>query len=629
MNQSARDVPLLMTIEVDPRLPGVLVGDALRLQQVLVNLAGNAIKFTPQGRVEVRLSQAGRTGEVIDMRIEVEDTGIGMTAEQMDRLFAAFTQADTSTTRRFGGTGLGLTISRRLAELMGGTITVTSVEGQGSKFSVMLQLAAGAEGPSSPPEGAGMRVLVIDEDGASGVVAEAALRMLGCRTIVARSVLAAVALGEGCRCELVLLDARLADHALTEQIRTLVAATGGAVAVMASAFERAHFDSEPTNCGAIEVIDKPLTIAPLRACLQALQPRAAEAPAVTAAPAATAARCRLLLVEDNPLNQVVARRMLEAAGASIDIAGDGSVAVALLREHPQAYDLVLLDIQMPVMDGFETIAQIRGPLGLHLPVLAMSAGVMEHEQARCLAAGMNGFIAKPVEAQQMFAEIGKHLPPEASLSMAPPRAPSRIFEGVFDLQGLIKSMGGEQASGAMLAGLVRDLVERGTEVLTPLPQWWREGRREEAARALHTLRGSIGTLGAARFAQACLLLEQALKQDGVDDAMLDGLHLRVRSELEATLAAAGTWLDARAQPDAAAAPVFEPGHLATLARLLGERNLAACEEFDRLAPGLVRLAAGDAMARLRQAMAVLDFETAGMELQQIVTAASGKMVAPM
>ncbi|WP_332851858.1 ATP-binding protein [Duganella sp. S19_KUP01_CR8] len=282
-------------IATDAAVPQALVGDAMRLQQILINLVGNAIKFTERGQVLLRVERsangmAGYAGDAVGLRFVVRDTGIGMDQEQQSRLFEAFNQADASTTRRFGGTGLGLAICRRLAELMGGAIAVSSTPGEGSEFVVTLPfLMPKAELPAAPQP--------VDDDLAHDDTAEQRLRGV-----------------------------------------------------------------------------------------------------------------RLLLVEDHPLNQVVARGMLEYAGASVDVAENGQLAVDRLRDHPDDYDIVLMDVQMPVMDGFAATGVIRRELKLDLPILAMTAGVMQSEQERCIAAGMNDFIAKPVDVEQMLDIISRHIP---------------------------------------------------------------------------------------------------------------------------------------------------------------------------------------------------------------------------
>ena len=307
LNAGARDIGL--SIAADAGVPQLLVGDAMRLQQILINLVGNAIKFTEVGEVSLRVgvaapAAAGKVG----LRFAVRDTGIGMDLEQQSRLFSAFNQADASTTRRFGGTGLGLAICRRLAELMGGSITVRSMPGEGSEFVVILPFA-------------------------------------------------------------------LAD------------------ADAAPALPTPAWQGEPAQVEAA-----------------ALRAPALPAPA-PAAPDQETPRLqglRLLLVEDHPLNQLVARGMLEHAGATVDVAENGLLAVERLRLGGDDYDIVLMDVQMPVMDGFEATRHIRETLRLTLPILAMSAGVMQSEQASCIAAGMNDFIAKPVDIEEMLDVISRH-----------------------------------------------------------------------------------------------------------------------------------------------------------------------------------------------------------------------------
>jgi PAS domain S-box-containing protein len=309
MNADVRGIGL--SIEADTDVPQALVGDALRLQQILINLVGNAIKFTEQGAVTLRVGMLGGAGDTVSLRFAVCDTGIGMDMEQQSRLFSAFNQADASTTRRFGGTGLGLAICRRLAELMGGTITVSSIPGAGSEFVVVLPFAR-----------AGARTLVPPERWHEG-------------------------------------DLVLEDEAMTPERGQ-------------GADRETDGETEPE------------------------------------APSQRLKGLRLLLVEDHPLNQIVARGMLEHAGAIVDVAENGRLAVDLLRQRAADYDIVLMDVQMPEMDGFEATRLIREELLLTVPVLAMTAGVLQSEQERCISAGMDDFIAKPVDVEHMLDTISRH-----------------------------------------------------------------------------------------------------------------------------------------------------------------------------------------------------------------------------
>ena len=301
---NARGISL--AIDADDEVPPVLVGDAMRLQQILLNLVGNAVKFTERGGVSVRVMLEQAAAEQgLRLRFTVRDSGIGMDLEQQSRLFSAFNQADASTMRRFGGTGLGLAICRRLTELMGGAISVRSTPGAGSEFVVTLPFG------------------VADDD------------------------------------------------VPVEHPALQTAAAQGWLMSETPALQDAPPEPEPA----------------LPARLQGL---------------------RLLLVEDHPLNQLVARGMLEHAGASVEVAENGQLAVDRLRERAADYDIVLMDVQMPVMDGFEATRHIRHTLGLKLPVLAMTAGVMQSEQDQCIGAGMDDFIAKPVDVEQMLDTISRH-----------------------------------------------------------------------------------------------------------------------------------------------------------------------------------------------------------------------------
>jgi PAS domain S-box-containing protein len=632
MSLSARARPLVLTVALDPALPELVWGDVLRLQQVLVNLVGNAIKFTAVGSVAVNLRCTSLSETTAGLQVEVSDTGIGISDSQMATLFAPFSQGDSTTTRRFGGTGLGLVIARQLTGMMGGNLAVNSAEGIGSTFTVTLDLArvaAPALAPASDPL-AGLPVLVCEDDTASGVVLGGTLRALGCHAAVLD--LAAALSGarvDAVPARVVLLDCALTGADPRALIGAIRAASGAAVVLMRSSFERASAAGDLDLAGADFLLDKPVTSVPLRACLRSLlaaQGGAAVQDSHAEAPT-TIHSCTLLVVEDNQLNQMVARRLLESAGARVELAGDGSVALAMLREDPDRYDLVLLDIQMPVMDGFETIARIRGELGLTIPVLAMTAGVMAHERERCISAGMDGFIAKPIDAVQMLAEIGRHLPTGAvpPVSSDPPAG-----IGCFDVSALIDHMHDRQASQRIMTDLVAKMVEAGTSPLDAMQAAWHAGHKDQAARTMHTLRGSIGSLGAHRFADYGLHLERAL-HDSDDTARFDSLMVPVRAELVATLGAASRWLSGLPAPAAepSEGATVTPAQLAQLRRLLGSHSLAACDLFDQIGADLDRVLGAASAERLRAAMRKLDFETAGALLDAAEADESNRSADPI
>ncbi|MBA5604351.1 CHASE domain-containing protein [Duganella sp. FT3S] len=409
MTVNASDKDLELAIGVTPQVPLQLMGDAPRLQQILINLVGNAIKFTETGTVSVLVELAGRDGGQAQLRFVVRDTGIGMEPAMLQRMFAPFSQADASMTRRFGGTGLGLAISRRLATLMGGAITAHTELGRGSEFVLTVPLAVADQGTGRPAAGAPL--LVVDDHAVS--------REYLCQTIrachggadgVASVEAAEIQLARaGTRYGAVLLDWQLpGPDADTAIARLRAAAPGTPVLLMVSAFGQGKLLRTDVSHAGDAVLLKPVTPERLSGALQQVHATMSSAPADKVQQRLDG--ISLLLVEDNPLNQIVARSMLEHAGAHVDTVENGLMALDALRADSARYDLVLMDVQMPEMDGFEATRRIRGELGLNLPVLAMTAGVLLSEREQCIACGMNDFIAKPVDVEQMLRAIVRNLP---------------------------------------------------------------------------------------------------------------------------------------------------------------------------------------------------------------------------
>jgi signal transduction histidine kinase/CheY-like chemotaxis protein len=444
VNVGERDLELAIGIEAD--VPRRLSGDAQRLQQILVNLVGNAMKFTEHGEVALLVEQLRRDGDATVLRFNVTDTGIGMDQAQLERAFTAFGQADASITRRFGGTGIGLTICKRLAELMGGSIAVDSALGRGSRFSVTLPLVALADARAAAGPN-GQRLLVVDDNATSrdylcrtiggwGWHADAAASGAECLTRVRQQRAA------GAAYDAVLVDWRMPGmdglqtmQALHEQSgrsgqsgqldsENLFDAGALPVVLMVSAHGRDALLEQPAAAQAAAILIKPVTGSTLFDTLQELTAARAGEPALASSLAEEKERprllgARLLLVEDNPLNQFVAKQLLEKAGATVEIAGDGQQAVDLLRADAGRYDVVLMDIQMPVLDGVSATRLIRGELELTLPVLAMTAGVMASERDICMAAGMDDFIAKPIDVAQMLSVIERNLPAAVAVQSCP------------------------------------------------------------------------------------------------------------------------------------------------------------------------------------------------------------------
>ncbi|MCU0634582.1 MAG: response regulator, partial [Gemmatimonadaceae bacterium] len=403
---------------IDESVPAAVRGDAGRVRQVLVNLVGNAVKFTAHGEVVVELRHVPGRGLVCI----VSDTGIGMAADALPHIFEAFTQADGSTTRRFGGTGLGLAITRQLVTRMHGTIAVESVVGRGSTFTVTLPLPVDRTLPAPAHDSAlqGMRVLIVEHNRTNQEILEHYVRAWGMEpTVVARPSDAERVLAES-PFALALLDYKPPEMdgiSLARRIRE----AQGAVAprmLLVTSLHTPDQRSQAREAGIDAHLCKPVRRGELqRAILQALGSVAnarvtSRSSAPRAAPGGPGHRGRALLAEDNPVNQEVAVAMLTRLGFAVDVAEDGAVAVE--RAQAQSYDVVLMDCQMPQLDGFEATAVIRQlelvARARRCPIIALTANTMEGDRERCLAAGMDDYLAKPFSRAKLLELLDRHLP---------------------------------------------------------------------------------------------------------------------------------------------------------------------------------------------------------------------------
>jgi len=426
-----------LVLRVAEDVPTRLMGDPTRLMQVLLNLAGNAVKFTARGEVRIEVAQEGDAGDGrAHLRFDVVDTGIGIPEERLPALFNAFEQADSSTTRRFGGTGLGLAICRRLVDLMGGTLSAASVLGQGSTFTVRLAFAPAPVGPELEPKEArdlaGLRVLAVDDHpGAREVLAQHVAALGGTCTLAASAAEALELLGDrrdGRAFDVALVDYRMPICDGAELARRLRAHPLG------SAMPIVLFSADPRGIAIDgEGIDarllKPVRRGELERALRRLTSRRAR-PESTAGEGGLGPSVRrlkeldldVLVVEDNEVNQRVVAALLRRAGIRCDVTADGLEALEALGQRD--YDLVLMDCQMPRLDGYEATRRIREDERAadrpRLPVVALTAHALEDEHERCVEAGMDGYLTKPVAAVDLYGELLRHVdrPP----ALAPPAA---------------------------------------------------------------------------------------------------------------------------------------------------------------------------------------------------------------
>jgi len=424
---AARKKGLDLVLDYDPRIPRHLRGDPVRLRQIVLNLLGNAIKFTERGEVVLRVAPAEPPAAAGFLRIEVQDSGIGIAPEHQAHLFQRFSQADSSTTRRFGGTGLGLAICRRLVELMHGEIGIVSAPGEGSIFWFTIPLTPAATPP--PPVLAdltGRRVLVVDDTATNRKVFRHNLEAWGIHLAEADSGAAALheltrAMAAGQPYELVLLDHQMPELEGLEVARIIVntpALGHPALVLLTSQGERPPAEQlQAHNIFACEF--KPISESHLHdlvrraLAVSGVKPTPQHAHAAAKATKATKA-ARILVAEDNPVNQKVALRFIKGLGHSPTLAVNGREAVDLLGAHP--FDLVLMDMQMPVMDGIEATRAIRqaestGGRGAHIPIIAMTANALTGDRETCLAAGMDDYVAKPLTPEAVSAVLARYLAP--------------------------------------------------------------------------------------------------------------------------------------------------------------------------------------------------------------------------
>ena len=503
-------------------MPDALSGDPHRLRQVVVNLLGNAIKFTEQGEVVLRVEVQSQTEREVCLHFAVSDTGIGIDPDQQQKLFKAFSQADTSTTRKYGGTGLGLAISARLVEMMGGEIWLESEVGRGSTFHFTVRFAP-ARGPVQRPARAepyrvhGLPVLVVDDNATNRRILEEMLTNWGMRpTVVEGGAPALAALerarGAGTPFALVLLDAMMPEmdgFTLAERIREGPGPAGPTLMMLSSANRR----EDAARCrelGVATYLTKPIRQSILLDAIMTALGTSASVEDHTAGAGSRAAgeagrSLRLLLAEDNAVNQRLAVSLLEKRGHRVVVAGNGREALAALDDGP--FDAVLMDVQMPEMDGFEATAAIRAresATGAHTPIVAMTAHALKGDRERCLEAGMDAYVSKPLRPQELFDVLARLVPAagEAGPSPAGPEAPPAAF----DMAAALERVDGDLELMTELAGLfLGECPQRMEDIRRAIGE--RDGPGLE--RAAHYFKGSVGNFGARRAFEAAGRLERA------------------------------------------------------------------------------------------------------------------------
>jgi signal transduction histidine kinase/DNA-binding response OmpR family regulator len=524
-NAGSKEIEL--AIAPAPYLGGHVLGDALRLEQILINLTGNAIKFTEKGGVKVGMTLLSQTERIATVRFAVSDTGIGIPLDKQAHIFSAFSQADASTTRRFGGTGLGLTICRRLVEKMGGDIGVISSPGKGSEFWFTVPFQWEQDADFAPPELAQLDILVADDSDIARENLAQTARSVGWSATMVDSGEAALQKIMSRQARHGHYDVMLVDWKmpgmdgleLASRMRNTLHDTATPIVLMVTAFSQEELLSHPDIKNVDGVLSKPVTSSALyNGVANAMQRRGGAIP--TTVPSADNQRLpglRVLVVDDSDINREVALRILQAEGALVELANDGAAALGWLCANKDAVDVVLMDVQMPGMDGYEATRRLRAMQACRtLPVIALTAGAFKNQQDAARAAGMDAFVAKPFNVDELIATILRLVKGQATAmaaGAAPAPAPAEAWPGIALQQGLA-TWRDETAYRKFLRKFAADYGRSGAQLET----WYAQGDNAAAQALTHKLKGGAANLSLPDVARAAGELEVA-EHEGADLAM--------------------------------------------------------------------------------------------------------------
>ncbi|MEI7684558.1 MAG: response regulator, partial [Planctomycetota bacterium] len=536
--------------DIADTVPDCVVGDPNRLRQILINLVGNAIKFTEKGEVVVVVERREKTASASILTFTVADTGIGIPADKQLAIFEPFTQADGSTTRRYGGTGLGLTISSSLVAMMGGTLSVQSWPGRGSRFTFEVPLGRSSSGPScichsAPDILIGAPVLIVDDNSTNRRILETIVRTSGYLPTSVPGGSQAIAelrraaeAGEPYR--LLLLDAMMPDmdgFMVAEAIRN-EPNLAGAVIMMLSSADRTD-DSNRCQRMGLTYLVKPIPAADLRTMMEeAMRQEHATLASRTPRPLASHAAersLRILVAEDNFVNQRVIVRMLEKRGHTVEVVANGRLTVETVAR--ESFDAILMDVQMPEMNGFDATAEIRrceASNGEHIPIIAMTAHAMKGDRERCLEVGMDDYLSKPVQTSELQRVLNGLVGGGKSLSI--PAAKTIDELAILDRAQALDRLGGDEALFAEIVGL---FFEDSPKLLDELRDAVASNDALALRRAAHTLKGSMGNIGAVAALESVDRLETIGMNGGCDGsaALLKQLSQQME-HLKLALAAA-------------------------------------------------------------------------------------------
>jgi PAS domain S-box-containing protein len=621
-----------------PEVPDVLIGDPLRLGQILINLTNNAVKFTDKGEIIVTVSLRERTDDHVTLDVSVRDTGIGMNREQIGKLFQSFSQADTSTTRKYGGTGLGLAISKRLVELMGGEIWVESEPGQGSTFSFTLQLGVGKDAQekhfATLPDLRGMHAVVVDDNPTAREIIATYLESFSFEVEEAANAADLFKLMKKGRkpFDLIVMDWLMPGITGTEaagKVKNEIKPDKDPHIILVSAYGSGDISGKPGAEYIDKFLSKPVSPSHL---FDAIMHAFGHTEIQTARRRTLSGRgfdtellkpvqgAEILLVEDNEINQQVAQEILEQAKFRVDIANHGQEAIDRLAL--KRYDCVLMDVQMPVMDGFTATSRLReDPQFQDLPILAMTANATVEDRERCLEAGMNEHIAKPINPHVLFEALVKWIPHGERDVSDLEEAHSTGGGALPNIDGIDTRAGVDRLGGNVEAyrKLLIKFADNQGDAINRIRKALDAGDGDAAIRLAHTLKGVGGSIGASAVQKAAAKLESTLK-DGPDKPPEAAL-----TETEAALAAilvpirsmTGTDDHSAGQPSGEL-PADLGKQLQALDNLLDEYDTEAGDRLDEILDQVAGTELYNDIRPIRSLLEQYDFEGAAAALRPLL-----------
>jgi signal transduction histidine kinase/CheY-like chemotaxis protein len=568
IHADARGLELLC--DIAPEIPEQVTGDSGRLRQIIVNLVGNAIKFTHVGEVALRVESETVCGNLHTLLFTVSDTGIGISAEQQRSIFDPFMQADTSTTRRYGGTGLGLTICARLVSMMGGKIWLESELGQGTQlhFTVQFRASAKISGQEvlSTERLHGLKVLIVDDNRANRRILSENLKRSLLRTTDVEGgeqALAELLHGQqiGDPYQLVLTDMHMPNmdgFSLVERIRQRPELSPAAIMMLTSSGQRGDIE-RCRQLGVASYLFKPVRRAELLSAILAVVDHSVPSSMDTLPRKENETRDKglhILVAEDNHVNQRVATRTLEKMGHSVVVANNGCEALALLPS--QTFDLVLMDIQMPELDGIAATRRLRETerhSNTHIPVIAMTAHAMRGDRERCIEAGMDGYVSKPVNTAQLRAAITLAVPSWGGSDViedysAPESESGCSSANVWDASETREKLGGDEQ---LFQDVMRIFLEESERHLAKLRRAIAEGQAEVIEKAAHSLKGELGYMGAPQVVQKARNLEEMGRRGDVDQAV--SLFVALESDLSVLVSGVRALIAGTPEPELVLHPV--------------------------------------------------------------------------